>query len=120
VGIAVKAIAPAIFTDANGTAIAVHSDGTRVSPGSPARPSETILLWTTGLGPTASGSRVVADIRVWFEGTPRMPVSCLGSGAAGYYRVTVQMPETVSGELTALRVQADGVMSPAAALPSLS
>jgi uncharacterized protein (TIGR03437 family) len=41
---------PGIFTN-NGFAVAIHLDGSLVTPADPAYPGETITLYTTGLGP---------------------------------------------------------------------
>ena len=103
---------PGIFIY-NGYAVAAHADGSLVTPGDPANPGETIVLYTTGLGP------VTVDVPDGFPG-PLHPLaytqdpfqalvageqcgvffSGLAPGFVGLYQLNITLPlDLPSGSL---------------------
>ncbi len=94
--------APALFVQPNGFAIASHADYSLVTPESPARGGETIIIWATGLGKTlknpATGeipvylSEIVAlaTLRVSLGG--RIVYAGLTPGSVGLYQINLELP----------------------------
>jgi uncharacterized protein (TIGR03437 family) len=90
------ATSPGVFSRADGRPVVLHADYSLVSPESPARPGETVMIWLTGLGelspavatgdanPAEPLARAVdAPIKVLFGGVPATGVDYAG-GAPGY------------------------------------
>lgn len=79
--------APALFQDADGRAIALHSDGSAVTADAPARGGETVTLLVTGLGSTGADVQVVFRYTVvnaaLVTSAPAMP---------GVHQVAVAVP----------------------------
>ena len=105
--VAVKPLAPGVFTSSYGGknyAVAVRPDGSQVSPTNPAQRGENIQLYITGLGqatpPIAtgaagvSGQAIVAPLIVGLNngGVPLIS-AVYGPGLIGVYVVTLQVPE---------------------------
>ncbi|HEY1239585.1 MAG TPA: hypothetical protein VGF16_03465 [Bryobacteraceae bacterium] len=118
--------APAFFTlNAAGTGdgIFVHSDGiTVITPGSPARGGETVVLYATGLGdvqaPVASGlaftgpNRVTGSVTVTIGGQPASVLYAGGlPGFAGVYQLNVMVPANLPPGENAVTVVVDGTPS---------
>jgi uncharacterized protein (TIGR03437 family) len=105
-GIGVAVVLPALFTgngQGTGRAAALHADYSAVTSDSPARPGETILLFSTGLGDVqpaqasgqaaGSNSRVSADVQITFAGRPaRADFVGLAPGYSGLYQMNVTVP----------------------------
>jgi uncharacterized protein (TIGR03437 family) len=105
-GIGVAPVLPALFTgngQGTGRAAALHADYSAVTSDSPARPGETILLFSTGLGDVqpaqasgqaaGSNSRVSADVQITFAGRPaRADFVGLAPGYSGLYQMNVTVP----------------------------
>ncbi len=103
---------PGIFTY-NGYAVAVHVDGSLITPTDPAAAGETIVLYTTGLGPVtidvpdgypapSNPLAYTADpFQVLVEGEQASVLfSGLAPGFVGVYQLNVQLPRDLpSGDL---------------------
>ena len=101
--------APALFQSDASTVIATHGNGAVVTPASPAKRGETVVLYASGLGPTsppvisgklAQGAAQVADVanfRVWLNGTAvdpkRVAYAGVTPGFAGLFQINVQLPD---------------------------
>lgn len=103
------AFSPALFTlsDAAGLYVAaVRPDGTLVSPGAPAKPGDTILLYGTGFGPTTPSEPIgqmvtpaplTNQVTVQIGGlTAAVPYAGLVS--AGLYQFNVVIPDVPDGD----------------------
>lgn len=110
--------APAIFATASGAAIVKAKDGSLVSASNPASAGDSLIVYATGLGPTApaftSGEILTSDVS-WF-GT--IPVTAkIGSADAvvqtvtgvpafaGLYAVTLTVPSGVPAGTAKLQLQ---------------
>jgi uncharacterized protein (TIGR03437 family) len=103
---------PGIFTF-NGFAVALHLNGSLVTPVDPAFPGETIVLYTTGLGPLSldvtDGYPPPADALAFTADPVQVVVkgeqcsvlfSGLAPGLVGVYQVNLTLPEDLPfGEL---------------------
>lgn len=103
---------PGIFTY-NGYAVAVHADGALVTPADPAGAGETIVIYTTGLGPvtvdvpdgypapTNPLAYTVDPFQMLVEGEQtRVYFSGLAPGFVGVYQLNVTLPgDLPSGDL---------------------
>lgn len=114
--IQVAALAPQFFMNADGSVMAKHADGSAVSPSSPARGSEKITLFLTGLGavdhPVEAGTLppvgvgVLASVKVTIGGIPVSSLPpVLSVSYPGIYQIQVQLPAGLLGGGT-LMVQA--------------
>lgn len=110
VEVRVAAASPGLFLQQPGWAIAVRLDGTLVSPASPARPGDIVILYATGLGETAGSlalrsgevSKQAASlvdmagfaVRLNGRDIPRDHIfySGLAPGFAGLYQVNLRIP----------------------------
>jgi uncharacterized protein (TIGR03437 family) len=130
VEIVLESSAPALF-EVEGRAIATHGNGPLVTPVSPARRGEVVVIYATGLGPTtppAIPNRLpespaqVAEIgrfRVELEGlpVPRENIEYAGvtPGFAGLFQINLRLPENAPAD-PRVRIGYPGRMSPAAPL----
>jgi uncharacterized protein (TIGR03437 family) len=125
--------APAIFAWTGNQAVALHQDLTDAAkPGTfagvattPAKPGETIILYSTGFGPTTpaapSGMVIPASPAYVTTVLPtatlnNAPVTVVGAslvgGSAGLYQISIQIPSSIgSGDLS-LQVSIGGMTSP--------
>jgi uncharacterized protein (TIGR03437 family) len=124
-GIGVASVLPALFTgngQGTGMAAALHADYTPVTSDSPARPGETILLFSTGLGDVqpspASGeaagnnSRVSADVQVTLAARlARADFVGLAPGYSGLYQMNVTVPADSAPGDAALLITVGGIGS---------
>ena len=109
IGIMIDPVAPALF-QLNGTVVlAAHLDGTVIGPDTPARRGELVVVYATGLGPTApagipdhvpdsvaSIARLV-DFQVWLNGEPVPAAQILYAGIsppyAGLFQINLLIPD---------------------------
>jgi uncharacterized protein (TIGR03437 family) len=119
VPITISDTAPAIF--AGGI---LHLDNSPVSPGSPARPGENLVIYMTGLGQVDGGLingqaspaspllRVLAPISVQLGDVSVAPAFAgLTPGSVGLYQVNVVVPQDLAPKVYPLRVSAKGNLS---------
>jgi uncharacterized protein (TIGR03437 family) len=101
--------APALFQTAAGYAIAAHLDNSLVTPGSPARAGEIIVVYACGLGwtqpnplpgaipPNAAVIQRLSDLKVYLGGTAIDPASILYAGltpgSPGLYQINLILPD---------------------------
>lgn len=114
--------APALFALPNGFAIVTHADNTLVSPESPARGGEIIVIWATGLGKTEinpnSGqlppylSRLVNMDALKVSVGGIVIYAGLTPGSAGLYQINLQLPSN-PGTDPELRVSIGAISSAA-------
>ena len=126
--IRLQAAAPAIFqTDAT-TVVAARPDGSLYTADSPARPYDWVILYATGLGPTAPpvgdleiptvAARIVQpnDFQVLLDGAAvdplLVPYAGVTPGFAGLNQVNLQMPAQFAAN-PQIQLSLDGVTSPA-------
>jgi uncharacterized protein (TIGR03437 family) len=108
VSIVLDPVAPAIFQLQGSTVLAAHLDGSVVSAAAPARRSEVVVIYATGLGqtvppaipnrlPTAAASIARADFEVWLNGAPVPAARILYAGIsppyAGLFQINLRIPE---------------------------
>jgi uncharacterized protein (TIGR03437 family) len=120
--------APALFQMDNSTAIAVHADSTLLTPSSPGRPGEDIVLYATGLGTTSpapsygqipmAAARIKDSgrFRVLFDGVQvdpaRVAYAGVSPGFAGLYQVNIKLPDDIKTN-PEVRIQAGDAVSKA-------
>jgi uncharacterized protein (TIGR03437 family) len=118
--------APGIFVDFSGAnrGIVTHLDGSLVSPRNPAAPSETVVIWGTGIGPVdvaqKSGEPASGEFLARTRITPQISVaggacnvlfSGLTPGFAGLYQMNVTLPATLPSGDQPLVVTSNGIAS---------
>lgn len=124
--------APGLFAQSAGTvryALAVHEDGSPVSPDSPARPQEVVSLFGTGFGPyqgqvpdgfAVPDSLVLAladPVSVLIADLLLDPVFAgAAKGEVGLVAVSFRVPESASGPIQ-LRVRVNKKKSNVVVLP---
>ena len=122
-------LAPQFFLNADGSAMATHADGSAVSASAPARGSETITVFLTGLGAVnhnvqagvlpPAGVGVLASVQVKIGGalvSSLPPV--LSVSYPGIYQIQVQLPAgLLGGGTVTIEVIANGVVSNAPFIP---
>jgi len=123
----VAALAPQMFVNPDGSAMATHADGSAVSTSAPALPRETITLYATGLGavnpPVIAGSvssvssAALATIQVTIGGAKVNTGSALYASVSGVYRIQVQVPAGFAQGSVPIQVAANGVQSNQPLLP---
>lgn len=137
----VQPYAPASFLWQNRYAVATHTDFSLLGPPglfpglttTPAKPSETIILWATGLGPVnppvpslqAAGDvgNVTVPVNLRLIGTSfgQVIVPAIGAaipkGYAGLYQIAFTLPNNAIGDIS-VQIQIGGVMSGAALIVS--
>jgi uncharacterized protein (TIGR03437 family) len=103
--------APSLFQWNGNFAVAQHADGTLISPTSPAKPGEVVVLYATGLGrtspETASGHlasiaaaiRDLAELQILIDNVPCRPADIYYAGVtpgfAGLYQINVRLPDVL-------------------------
>jgi acid phosphatase type 7 len=119
--IQVAPVAPQFFMSADGSVMATHADGSQVSFSSPARTSETITLFLTGLGAVngtvqagilpPAGVAAVAPVQITI-GNVVIPSlrGVLSVTSPGTYQVQVQVPSGLRGS-AAVQATANSVVS---------
>jgi uncharacterized protein (TIGR03437 family) len=113
VNLNVANVAPAMFamSDGSGHAVTGRTDGSLVSPESPAMAHEVVTFFLTGLGATAS-SEVRADVKVTIGGVAADVLSARAEGPhAGVYQVRVRVPGALREAVSPVQVFADSVGS---------
>jgi len=118
--------APGIFVDFSGAnrGIVTHLDGSLVTPQKPAAPSETVVVWGTGIGPVdvpqQSGVGAPSQPLAWTRITPQITVagsacnvlfSGLTPGFAGLYQMNIALPANLPGGDQPLVVTSNGIVS---------
>ena len=115
---------PGVVAFADGRIIGQHADYSLITPTSPARAGETIILYLVGMGPTtpkvATGVGTPYPPLTYVDVQPVVTIGGLAtkvewaglvSGAVGLYQVICTVPATApAGELTLILAQ-DGVAS---------
>ncbi|HMD49631.1 MAG TPA: IPT/TIG domain-containing protein [Bryobacteraceae bacterium] len=111
IAIQIAAASPALFQLDAQNAIATEADGTLITPASPARPGDIVILYATGLGYTAPpvvysqipkmAALIVqsATFIVQFNGVPMDPggiiYAGIAPGFAGLYQINLILPANV-------------------------
>ena len=111
VSITLGATAPAFFQLDATTPIAVHLDGSLITPASPAHGGEMIVLFATGLGQTvpaqipnqvaASAAQIAAlgNFQILLNGAPvdpsRIAYAGAAPGSAGVYQINLLLPPSI-------------------------
>jgi uncharacterized protein (TIGR03437 family) len=101
--------APGLFQIDAATVLATHANNTLVTASAPARGGEVIVLWATGLGPTAPAAvpnqipqlaaqlAKLSDFRVLLNGSPVDPARVLYAGStagfAGLFQINIKLPD---------------------------
>jgi uncharacterized protein (TIGR03437 family) len=123
----VAPVAPQFFVNPDGSIRAAHADGSPVTASSPARGSEAITLFATGLGavsqPTQAGIlphagvTAIANVQVTLGGqaVQTMP-AVLSVTEPGTYQIQVQVPGGLTGPLP-VQATANAIASNAPFLP---
>ena len=109
VDVLLDAVAPAMFQLAGSTMLAAHLDGSIVNPDAQARRGEIVVLYATGLGPTAPPaiSNMLpdrpaqlarrADFHVWLSGVavPASAILYAGNSPpyAGLFQINLRIPD---------------------------
>ena len=93
--------APGLFAAAAPYLVAQHADSSYVTPASPAKPGEIVILWGTGFGPADppvpsgqmfSGANALANPVTATVGGQPAPVLFAGVVGAGLVQINVQVP----------------------------
>lgn len=99
--------APAFFTSDGRNIVATHADSSLITEVSPARRGEVVVMYATGLGPTAppappnrlpqSASPLTKDFRLMMNGSivesRRVLYAGLTPGFAGLFQINLQIPD---------------------------
>ena len=128
VSITLGTMAPALFQLDATTVLAVHLDGSLITASAPARAGEIVVLFATGLGPTAppqfpnqiaqTAALIAArsDFLVVLNGTPvdssRILYAGIAPGFAGVYQINLIVPDAVDMN-PEIRIGTIAQMSPA-------
>jgi uncharacterized protein (TIGR03437 family) len=118
--------APGLFQLDSQNAVATLPDGSVLTPTSPAKPGNIVILWATGLGavvppvdgfelPTAAARLVAgADLSILLDGTPVDPGAIqyagVAPGNAGLYQINLKLPLN-TGNNPEIQLQLDGASS---------
>lgn len=116
--------APGLFQLDSSNAVATFADGSVVTPQSPARPGDIVVLWATGLGATdpnprygqvpISAAPLLASLTIFLDGVPVAPGAIAYAGLApkfaGLYQINMTLPES-TGPNPEVRVQVDDAVS---------
>jgi uncharacterized protein (TIGR03437 family) len=114
-------VAPQFFMNADGSVMATHADGSQVSASSPARSSETISLFLTGLGAVnhrvqagvlpPAGVAALAAIKMTIGGVNQTtPPATLSVTSPGTYQVQVSVPPGLRGPVQ-IQAEANAIPS---------
>jgi uncharacterized protein (TIGR03437 family) len=109
INIVLDSVAPAMFQLGGTVVLAAHLDGTIISSDAPARRGEVVVIYATGLGPTAPPAipnrlpdaaaflARLADFAVWLNGAPLPATRILYAGIsppyAGLFQINLRIPE---------------------------
>jgi uncharacterized protein (TIGR03437 family) len=109
INIVLDPVAPAMFQLTRNVVLAAHLDGTVIGADSPARRGEVVVIYATGLGPTAppaipnrlpaSAASIarLADFTVWLNGEPvpagRILYAGISPPYAGLFQINLRIPE---------------------------
>lgn len=116
--------APGLFSAAAPYVIAQHADNSYVTPASPAKPGEAIILWGTGFGPADppvpagrmfSGANPLANPVTATLGGQPASILFAGVVAAGLVQINVQVPAGISSGDAPLVLSIGGVSTPMSA-----
>ncbi len=134
VKIQLAAAAPALFKWTGQWIVACHADGSVITPDSPARPGEIVVLYATGLGRASPNPRSgeiptkaavlerLSVFRVLLNGSEIPPdqvtYAGLAPGFAGLYQVNVRLPDPLPANPDVRLKLGDDVSPPAGALPT--
>jgi uncharacterized protein (TIGR03437 family) len=118
--------APGLFQLDAHNVVASHADGSVLTPSSPAKPGEVVVLWATGLGQTTpppdgfqipiAAAPLIADatLSILFDGVAVSPqaIDYAGQapGFAGLYQINLTLPMS-TGTNPEIRLQVDGATS---------
>jgi uncharacterized protein (TIGR03437 family) len=107
--ITLGATAPSLFQTGATAILATHADNSLVTDSSPAQPGEVIVLWATGLGPTAppvipnqvpetaAPLAAISQFQVLLNGVAVDPSRIYYAGAtptcAGLYQINLRLPD---------------------------
>jgi len=115
-------VAPAIFTDSDGTPMLIDADsGLLLDASTPARPGMRIQILATGLGrvtpdwsagvaaPLTNPPHVRALVHAWLDREPvDVTAATLAGGYSGMYVVEIRLPSIVNAGSAELYIDADG------------
>ena len=120
------AAAPGLFQLDAQNAVATLADGSVLTPSSPAKPGDIVILWATGLGQTTAPEEdlplqvptaawpLVASLSVLLDGVAVDPsgIAYAGQapGFAGLYQINFALPESTAAN-PEIRLQVDGAIS---------
>ena len=99
------AYGPGLFGSSAPYIVAQHADNSYVTPSSPARPGEVVVLWGTGFGPANppvpsgqvfSGANPLADKPTVTIGGQPAPVDFAGVVGAGLVQINVHIPASIN------------------------
>jgi len=126
--IVLSAAAPVLFQSDPTTVIATHGNGPPVTSIAPAQPGEVVVLYATGLGPTAPAALPnqvaqsaawivdIADFRLFLNGSAVDPHSVLYAGVtpgyAGLFQINLRLPDNCPAN-PQIQVGFSNQMSPA-------
>lgn len=116
---------PVIFTDRDGAPLLLNAEnGELLDPTQALRPGQRLQILLSGLGqvspawpsgtpaPLQNAPRVIAPVRVWFEGqTLEVSRAELAGGYIGFYLVETKLPALVDRGSAVLSVEAAGRQS---------
>jgi len=118
--------APGLFQLDAHNVVATLANGSVVTPSSPAKPGDIVILWATGLGqtmppadgfqlPTAAAPLVAgANLSIVLDGTPvdlgAIDYAGVAPGFAGLYQINFTLPMS-TGANPEIRLQIDGATS---------
>jgi uncharacterized protein (TIGR03437 family) len=101
-----------------------HADGSLVTPGNPASPGETVVVYATGAGPVdtpqATGYAAPTDRFIHTVSTPVVTVagqagavffSGLSPGFVGLYQINVTLPGSLPSGTQQLQITSNGIAS---------
>lgn len=126
ISVPLGAAAPGLFQQDATNAVATFAGGSVVTPQSPARPGDIVVLWATGLGATdplpiygqapsaAAPLSAGANLSVLLDGVPvpagAVAYAGLAPGFPGLYQINLVLPAS-TGSNPEIRVQVDDAVS---------
>ena len=126
IALTLAAAAPGLFQLDLQNAVATEVDGTVLTPASPARPGDIVILYATGLGavtppaiygqlPAAAAPLIAgANLSILLDGVAVPPGAIdyagVAPGFAGLYQINLTLPSS-TGSNPEIRLQIDGATS---------